>query len=162
MMASFGYSASDIVAAIALIVQITKTLKASGGAPSEYQELVENLEQLKLILQHIEALQPSAGLAGHVNAVRATALSCQVPLSKFLERTAKFRPALGATSSSGPWRGAARKVQWAVTMSDEIAKLQPKINMRINMLLLLLAIPSTYIIPVLVGSNPAKMGVVRL
>lgn len=56
-MASFGYSAGDVVAVIALIIHITMTLKASEATHLEYQDLVENLSQLKLILQQIETLQ---------------------------------------------------------------------------------------------------------
>lgn len=159
-MASFGYSAGDIVALIALIIHITKTLKASGGAPAEYQDLAEDLNQLKLILQHIETLQPSASLAGYADAIRATALSCRLPLSEFLDSIEKFRPALGSAgtaSSTRTWHRAARKVQWTVTMTDDIAKLRPKITLKISTLLLLLAIPNAYVIALLVGLSPAKL-----
>lgn len=135
-----GCSVGDVVADIALIFTSPKSLKAGEAAPLEYQDLVKDLNQLKLILQQIETLQSRANLTGYANAIRATAISCRVHLSEILESIEKFRPALGTVgtaSSTRTWHRAVRKVQWTVAMTGSIAKLRPKIDRKISTLLLL-------------------------
>jgi hypothetical protein len=45
---SFGFSAGDFLAAISLVNEIVTCLKASGGSASEYQELMLELDGLRL------------------------------------------------------------------------------------------------------------------
>lgn len=54
---SFGWSVGDIVAALKLLHQITTALKDSGGASSEFQDVLSFLQTFSQTLQHLNALQ---------------------------------------------------------------------------------------------------------
>lgn len=47
---SFGFSVGDFVAAATLVKDIIVCLKDSGGSASEYQELMDELHGLQIVL----------------------------------------------------------------------------------------------------------------
>lgn len=58
---SFGFSVGDFLAAGALITDIVTCLKDSGGAASQYQELMRELDGLQMALNKIEHLKETPG-----------------------------------------------------------------------------------------------------
>lgn len=54
---SFGWSASDIVAALQLLHKVVVALKDTDGASSDYQDVSSFLNVLSVTLQHLKALQ---------------------------------------------------------------------------------------------------------
>ena len=141
MLPAFGFSVGDFISAIELIVKVTKALKSSGGATSEYRSLVEELGYLRLLLEQLQDIKPSASNLNHVNAIRGMALTFRVPLSEFLDRVEKYRTSMAAGNAGKPWQGLHRKSQWAVVMPGEISKLRTTITMKIVTVSLLLAMP---------------------
>ena len=122
-----------------LIRKISKALKETGGSSAEYQDTVIELKNLKLTLQHLEALEPTEDNLSHVNAIRGMALACQLPLRDFLGEIEKYEASLGAWSDRASIRGARRKVKWAVSFADEVKKLRTLVAAKHISISLLLA-----------------------
>lgn len=144
----FGYSVGDFIATIELIVKVVAAFKDSGGASAEYQQVVQELETLLQLLKHIDTIKSTESNLAHVNAIKGVALSIQEPLQKFLDKVTKRYGSLGANQQKG--RGAlglcaglstaGRKVQWAVVMEKDIAKLRATVGTSVSSILLLLNI----------------------
>ncbi|KAJ9642361.1 hypothetical protein H2199_004741 [Coniosporium tulheliwenetii] len=140
---AFGFSAGDFIAAINLIVKISKALNDSGGAASKYRMLLQELQQLQLILEQLQDLSPtSANSHSHLNAVKGMALAIQMPLQEFLTKIEKYNSSMCGTSSSSRWRTAPRKAQWAVLMQEEVCRFRAVITMKIVTISVLLALPT--------------------
>src|SRR5579862_8727063 len=107
---------------LALITKVSKALKSTGGARSEYQHVCFELEALKNILERLATLKPTESNMNHVNHIRAIALSCQLPLQLFLKKLEKFEPYLGAFAHPRSLCGAGRKGQWAIFMTEEVSR----------------------------------------
>lgn len=61
-----------------LVKRVTKALKETGGASTDYQLVVIELKGLKSMLRHLEALEPNEDNVIHINAIRGIALACQL------------------------------------------------------------------------------------
>ena len=121
-----------------LVRKITKALKETGGASSEYQAAVIELKGLKHALQHLQALEPTEDNLSHVNAIRGMALACQLPLRDFLTKLERFESSLGPWADRTKYRGAGRKARWAVEFAAEVEKLRAIVaakQISINLLL---------------------------
>lgn len=130
---------------IGLISQVIKAVNDKCGAASEYQYLQLELQNLSRTLTHLQRLEPTANNRDHVNAIRGMALTCQLPLREFLERMKAYESSLGpfAGLSGGKGKGSlksfGRKSQWALFMTDEVAKLRTAIGAKVISINLLLA-----------------------
>ena len=121
-----------------LIRKISKALKETGGASTEYQNAVIELKGLKHTLQHLEALEPTNDNLSHVNAIRGMALACQLPLRDFMTKLEKYEAFLGPWKSRSSFRAAGYKTKWAVSFAAEVEKLRIVVaakQLSLNMLL---------------------------
>ena len=155
MTPAFGFSAGDFVSAIGmsyaeeswstadasktgLIKKVCKALKASGGASTEYQHTVVELENLIVTLSHLEALQPNEDNVHHVNAIRAMAMACKLPLQDFLAKISRYETSLSPFAARASLGSAGRKAQWALYLAEETEKLRAWVaakHISINLLL---------------------------
>ncbi|KAH7071624.1 hypothetical protein FB567DRAFT_538512 [Paraphoma chrysanthemicola] len=141
MVPAFGFSVGDFIAAADLIHKVAKALKDKSGAANEYQHVLIELESLARTLKHLEALQPTESNAAHVNAIRGMALTCRWPLQDFLEKIQKFESTMGVFATGvNPGKAFGRKSQWAVFMTDEVARLRTATGAKFLSINLLLAI----------------------
>ena len=135
----FGFSAGDFVAAIGLVVKISKALRDTGGASTECKGLIQDLHNLQQILELLQRLRPASGNLSQVNAIRGVALTCLTPLREF---AAKIQKSYGSISGSSQARNrllqTGRKIQWAVFGADEIAKFRALISAKASSIGLLL------------------------
>ena len=114
-------------------------MKETGGAASEYQNVVVELKGLKYVLQHLEALEPTEDNIGHVNAIRGMALACRIPLSEFLGKLEKYESSLGPWEPQHTFKAIRRKTQWAVAFREEVDKLRAMVVAKQISIKLLLA-----------------------
>ena len=77
---SFGFSIGDFIAVATLIKDIAVCLKDSGGSASEYQELMDELHGLLLVLDKIEHLE---GQTEAITSIKVAALNCNFVLQDF-------------------------------------------------------------------------------
>jgi hypothetical protein len=88
-----------------------KSLQRTGGASSQYQDLLLELDTLYRTLQVLERLEPTEENASHVNAIRGMALACQLLLRDFLSKLEKYEASLGPFSTQHAFQAAGRKTQ---------------------------------------------------
>ena len=139
---AFGFSVSDFIAVTQLIKKILAALKNSGGAADDYQSLLIELQHLQLLLESLCDLPThSSSSLNHYNAVRGMAFEVQVPLRAFAEKMKAYYGKLGPTADMSSWRSAKSKIQWAVSMREEVREMRAVLTMKIVSVSILLAIP---------------------
>ena len=145
MVLPFGFSTSDFIGAIGLINDFRKALRDTGGSKDEFLLLSQDLEQLQMILEQLkDGVWSEGGNVGHVNAVRAMALTVQRPLNEFLEKIKKYGSmSTSASSLKMQFLSNARKMQWALAMREDASRLRAIIASKLLTLSLLLALPTT-------------------
>lgn len=154
---AFGFSAGDFISAIGkatstkwklviakrsfkgLVKKVIKALKSTGGAASEYQHAIIELNGLKNVLRRLESLQPTQDNEHHINAVRGMALACQLPLREFMTKLEKYEASLGPFSKSKWYRGVPQKTKWATSFEEEVEKLRALVAAKTVSITLLLA-----------------------
>jgi preprotein translocase subunit SecE len=122
---AFGFSFGDIVTAIKILNDVRTALRETGGSRDEFQHILVDLQQLEIILEQLNrGAWDHGGDAGHLNAIKGMASTCQVPLRAFLTKIEKYKvlQAKELGSFRARLKGEARKVQWAVTMKEEVEK----------------------------------------
>ncbi|KAL8951486.1 MAG: hypothetical protein Q9222_002540 [Ikaeria aurantiellina] len=138
MTPAFGFSVGDFISTINLIRKISKALKSTGGASSEYQDAAIELKGLEHALQHLEALEPSEDNAGYVNAIRGMALACKIPLQEFMTKLERYEESLGPWAHRSSLGTIGRTTKWAVSFGREVEKLRAIVaakQISINLLL---------------------------
>ena len=128
---AFGFSVGDFVAGIELITKVAKALRTVNGAAARYQQTVLELESVEALLRRVQAFYSRTSDQDLVRNVQLCGLLCHAPLAKFFEKIRKFEATLTYTPvSSVPLLvgRAGRKVQWAVVVEDEVAKLKASIG----------------------------------
>jgi hypothetical protein len=121
-----------------LCAKVAKALKSSGGASSEYQNVIIELHGLQNVLARLAALEPTEGNINHVNAIRGMALACQLPLREFLSKLEKYETTMGPLAT-GTMRSVGKKAKWAILMEKEVKKIRALVSAKVLSISLLLA-----------------------
>ena len=125
----FGFSMRDFVAVIKLVQKFGKALHGQHDAPAEYPHLSRNFQSHKLIFQDLEDLDLDETNQSLVYVIQAQAHEALIPLNCLLKNVAEYEKRLGLTPADGMIWCSLRKAQWAITMEEEITKLQLCINL---------------------------------
>lgn len=121
---SFGISAGEFLTAGLLIKDIVRSLKDSGGALSEYQELVRELHGLQHALNVIEHLQCLPEQTPMVDGLKVAPLNCQFVLDNFATKLKKYEASLDVGRSRGRLIDGATKMKWSLTMKTDVQELR--------------------------------------
>jgi hypothetical protein len=113
---SFGFSVGDFLAAATLIKDIVVCLKDSGGSASEYQELMDELHGLQIVLDKIDHLEGSARQTEAINSIKVAALNCQLVLQSFRRKLEPYDKSLERGKTRGWAKDLTKKVRWGLTM----------------------------------------------
>jgi hypothetical protein len=139
---AFGFSVGDFIASIHLIAKISRALGDAGGATGEYREALLELQHLQLLLEQLRDLPPTcSGSLNHYNAIRGMANAVQLPLLAFLKKMDAYHEKLGPSANSSSLSSAKRKIQWVMSMADDVKELRVVVAMKIVSISVLLAIP---------------------
>lgn len=92
---SFGFSIGDFLAVGKLVAEIITSLQDAGGAKSDYQELIRELECLGKVLRRLDELQAQNSNTKSLESIKYAALSCQRPLEDFLGKMKRYEDTLG-------------------------------------------------------------------
>jgi hypothetical protein len=137
---AFGFSFGDIVAAIKILNDVRTALRDTGGAGDEItyvQVELQNLEILLELLRH--GTWDCEGDAGHTNAIKGMASTCQLPLQDFLTKIEKYKSVQNKESSLRTrLKANARKAQWALQMREEVEKFRAVIVAKVVTITLLM------------------------
>src|SRR5437762_990911 len=123
MTPAFGFSVGDFISAIRVIQKICNSLQTAGGASTQYQRVMVELNGLSNVLHQLEKIEPTEDDAGQVNTLRAMVRACELQLSDFLSKLEKYKASLTPFSTSSTLKAAGRKAQWALEMESETEKI---------------------------------------
>ena len=137
-MSGIGFSAGDVALALKFVVQVSRSFRESGGASSEYQEVLRYLEGLLLTLQQLQKLDAKATDPTVIKAIEALSSSCATPLNEFIEGIRRFEASLGAAAGGGRLRAGFKKAQWSLFVSEKVEKLKGRIDSQLQPIHLLL------------------------
>jgi hypothetical protein len=136
---SFGISVGDFLVAATFIKDIAACVKDSGGSASEYQELIDELHGLQLMLDKIEHLEGSTGQAEAIASIKVAALNCHFVLQDFQRKLEPYDESLDRGKTRGWAKDSTRKVRWELTMKTEVQNLRAyllahtsSLNMRLS------------------------------
>lgn len=126
---SFGWSASDVIAALQLLNQIRTALRDVGGASEQYRNEVAFLDSLTTTVGLLDTLQPfpldralALNLQQHCDLVRG-------PLNDFLaDIKRRFSARLDPKT---PWwdvSSAPKKIRWASSTSTKVKELRANVS----------------------------------
>ena len=121
-----------------LVKRVSKALKDVGGASTEYQLVIIELNGLENILRHLETLEPTEDNVTHINAIRGMALACQLPLRDFMVKLERYESTLGPFVDKRSLRTVVKKSKWAIVFADEVERLRAVVaakNISLNLLL---------------------------
>jgi hypothetical protein len=126
-MSGFGFSPSDVVKAIDLVVKARRALRDVGGAKDDFQICMIflcGLEQtLKSVREHAEKMQDSTQVAimAHVANIVEKHLSEKLDGLESLDKT------LGGLHARSTASTVTSKLKWALHLAQEVEKMQKKI-----------------------------------
>ena len=125
-MASFGWSAGDIVSAINLVAKLIKSVNDVGGSQSHFQELESELQGLSRALHEISELARLPDQVPEIVALKFAACLCEDTLKRFYEKIQPFENSLGgaAGKDKGKAKKVPRMVRWELLVRKEIPELR--------------------------------------
>lgn len=129
---SFGWSASDMLTALAVLNKIRVALKDSGGASLDYQEESGFLHSVSTVLETMNSLESLPLGADEFNRLQQICLQIQSPLCLFLDKVNRdFEKNLGPQPVSknrfSKISRAPRMIQWALSTSKRVQRLKGRI-----------------------------------
>ena len=89
----------------------------------QYRRVDLELNSLKLALIEVDKFVPPPELEATAAAIKATALSCKLPLREFLESVKGYERSLGVGQTAGVIKDVERKIRWA-TKEEAVTKLR--------------------------------------
>jgi hypothetical protein len=136
---TFNNTASgDFVAGIALAKDCRAALKQNGGASSDYQGMVEDLEKVQEILAHVQKLKTDEHCLQLGNDIRGQAQDVQRKVQQFMKDTEKYKSALGTQAPKGFYRGSFTKIKWAQHASIKAKAFRQDVTTQMNSIQILL------------------------
>jgi hypothetical protein len=136
---SFGFSVGDFVAVGGLIVRIIGCLQEAGGAKSEYQELIEQLNTLHKAFLHLDRLHVRGSASSEILlSIKATALTCRHCLETFLAEIEQFDKSLGVCGKAGVAKTTIDKLCFNFGKKSRVTKLKDYLKIHIRTINILL------------------------
>lgn len=131
---SFGFSVGDFITVGKLIADIINCLQDSTGSASEYQELLRELVALDGVLRALDKLQAAGDAARSLDAMKCAALTCRVPLQRFLNKINKLDSVLSVRGQSNCLVSAARKLEWRARFKVDAVQLRSYLTIHIGII----------------------------
>ncbi|MAD87605.1 MAG: hypothetical protein CL912_31995 [Deltaproteobacteria bacterium] len=139
----FGFSAGDVIAVCIHVKDVIKALDDVQGASAEYQQLCRELWSLDRALLEVELLSRTCDTSIELNALSCTTRrvveQCKECMVSFLRKLKSYNRSLREGGSGDRIRDTGKKIKWALTQKEEIARFRTEINghsSTINMLLI--------------------------
>ena len=134
MAVPFGFSFGDMVSGISLVKDLIKALQDSGGAATDYRDLMSELYGLERALIAIKDLSLLES-ADEYQAVRQAVGQCQICVDRFLQKVIKYQP---LSAGKTALRDAVKKVTWALCRQEDLLKFRRSLEMQKSSMILLL------------------------
>lgn len=143
----FGFSVGDFLAGVELIHKAAKALRSVSGATEQYQQTLLDLSLIESVLRRVQGLTPATASDETIRTVQLCSLACHVPLDRFLNKIRKLERQLNfdlhphTTDTLGIKKGS-HKLQWAIILEQDVAKLKASISPGIDIINTLLQVES--------------------
>ena len=133
----FGFSMSDLFAALKIIKDSIEAVNDKKGAVADYAVLTSEIGSLWDGLESVEELQSGPHLTDKQTAALKRAVdACYDSVETFLRLISDYRPHLG-TNSSG-FASNYRKIKWALCKKDDVARFRGQLGRHISAINMLL------------------------
>lgn len=136
MAVPFGFSISDLVGGIKVIVTCIEAIHDVKGASAHYQALTIELQSLQSGLEAIDELRLERTAQKQHAAIAEAVGRCRCCIEAFIQRIAKYQPWLQPGLQG--WKANVRKIQWMMCKKDDVVKFKADLERHsssINMLL---------------------------
>jgi hypothetical protein len=132
----FGFSPSDVVLAVSLLTQVMSALK-SDVAATEYRDTVQFLENLCLVLSHLQDLSKDAhSNPALANAISALSTTAERPLKDFIDEIQGFNEDFAKNfqraSVVKTLRRGAIKLEWSFLVKKKVDALRTRITAKMQ------------------------------
>ncbi len=133
----FGFSMSDLFAALKIIKDSVEAVNDKKGAAADYASLASEIGSLWDGLEAVEEIRSDPDLSDkQVAAIKRAVDACYDSLESFLASISDYQPHL-ATNSSG-FTSNYRKIKWALCKKDDVAKFRAHLGRHISSINMLL------------------------
>ena len=137
MAVGFGFSMSDLFAALKIIKDSCEAIDDKKGAAADYASLASEIGGLWDGLEAVEEIVTDPDLSEkQIAAIRRTVDASYNSVETFLESISDYQPHLG-TNSSG-FRSNYRKIKWALCKKDDVTKFRAQLGRHISAINMLL------------------------
>ena len=140
MAAAFGFSIGDFINGINLVKDVIQALSESRGSSKEYVELRMQLESLELALNQIDSQFPGIEETTHRVALVSAVTTCRGLVNDFLQDIEKYHVPLSHKGPKSVWKDTLRKIQWRISISEELVAFRGKVAFHVNTIGMLLHI----------------------
>lgn len=134
---AFGFSVGDFFAAIKLLNKAAKALREASGAKSQFQHAAVEIESIHDLLNRVQSLKSGRCSTETICKIHVCALSCHIPLARFISKLKELEPQLGNAKDSrtnqgtrGKFQLMRRKLRWAFTLEGELTKLKQQLGLQ--------------------------------
>ena len=138
MVAFFGFSIGNFINGINLVKEVIQALSESQGSFKEYVELRIQLESLEMALAQIESQFPDIQEDVHQVALVSAVTACRELVYDFLHGIEKYHPSLSHNGPKSAWKETLCKMQWRLSMPEELMKFRGKLSFHLNVIGVLL------------------------
>ena len=153
---AIGWSVGDIIACGQLAYKLIGALQDSGGAKTNYQDLINDLSGIHRTLLEVEQMHHASQLTtATVNAVLFEAHTLTKIMNDFLETVEAYHSALSglsARSSSNRYRDFVKKLLWSFSEADGIQALRRRLAAHSQSIVTLIAVATLYVDQTVVDS----------
>lgn len=137
MAVGFGFSMSDLFAALKIIKDSVEAVNDKKGAAADYANLAAEIGSLWDGLETVEEIQSDPDLSEkQIAAIKRAVDACYDSLESFLASISDYQPHL-APNSSG-FASNYRKIKWALCKKDDVAKFRAQLGRHISSINMLL------------------------
>jgi hypothetical protein len=126
-----------------LLKDIAVALKDTGGAATEYQNTLHELQRGAAILLEAQNVKDDGHNTGQVLAIRSLAGSASKTLEDGLKSITRFDGKLGVGALRGARHGMVSKIRWTTSMGKELKKLRQSLDVQVQSLTLLIQLHNT-------------------
>ncbi|KAF8857769.1 hypothetical protein BDZ45DRAFT_674515 [Acephala macrosclerotiorum] len=123
-MASFGWSAGDIISTITLVNRIRQSISGAHDAREHFQELDSELQALSRALDEISDLTRMPGQVPEIEALKFASCLCCDTLQRFYDKIRPFEESLGKASAKSRIKASPRMVRWELLIRKDVPEVR--------------------------------------
>ena len=141
---SFGFSIGDFIAVIELVGTIIKAVRETGGASTDFRELVHELSALETALLSVQQCEIDEPQITEYRALILATLECQRTMDNFWKTLCVYQPHLRVDGTSSRLKSGWMKIRWATCRGKDVEKFRSQLRGHTNSIQLLLTIIRMY------------------